>query len=124
MGYIRHEAVIAVFHNFQAEDATAKLAALKNDMPEEFRHYLVGPITGINCYATFFLAPDGSKEGWPPSDAMDDWRQKFIEVAKSVHLGPDLVHLQLGGDDRETAIHHTTDGKVLCLQTEFTPDEE
>jgi hypothetical protein len=42
---------------------------------------LVSAITPslYNGWASFFIAPDGSKEGWEPSIAVDEMRDKFIE---------------------------------------------
>mgnify|MGYP005851057893 CR=1 FL=1 len=38
----------------------------------------------INNERTFFVCPDGSKEGWHQSDAGDDQRYRIVEYLKSV----------------------------------------
>ena len=37
---------------------------------------IIGPVT--NFQHSFFIAPDGSKEGWPDSNAADEARDSFI----------------------------------------------
>ena len=32
----------------------------------------------MNSYLSFFIPPDGSKEGWPDSDLGDERRARFI----------------------------------------------
>jgi hypothetical protein len=107
MGYIRHQASIALFS--EPDDAGVQaMQRLREEMPEDCRDYLLGPVKGINGYTTFVLMPDGSKEGWPPSDAMDQWREAFKDAAL-VSGFPTVVQLAFGGDDKETIIEYTTD---------------
>jgi len=46
---------------------------------------LVSPVVGglVNGERSFFIAPDGSKEGWPESDLGDDLRASFIAYLRS-----------------------------------------
>ena len=92
MGYTRHHAIIVTadasnvvvnggvsekekFSNLHGE--IADLAANARDMT----HY-VSEITPVstNSYASFFIAPDGSKEGWTTSDNGDVFRDAVIGV--------------------------------------------
>lgn len=72
MGYIKHEVVIVTgWDAATVAEAHAKATALCGDM--------VTPITEarINGYRSFFIAPDGSKEGWAESDTADEQRKAF-----------------------------------------------
>ena len=40
----------------------------------------------INGYVSFFIAPDGSKEGWDASDLGDSRRKEFIDWSKNVDI--------------------------------------
>lgn len=68
----------------------------------------------INGYRSFFIAPDGSKEGWTDSDIWDERRQRFIEWLKSKRYedgsGPcSWVLVQFGDDDMVTRIVDDSD---------------
>lgn len=78
MGYIRHNAIIVTSYDYD------KISEAYDIAKSIFRKYgisrLVGPIIGsvANEYKTFFIAPDGSKEGWDISNAGNDARDEFI----------------------------------------------
>lgn len=88
MGTIHHDFVIAVSDWDQdkaiaAFDRTKQYAkTVGGDFgPTPFERLLVGPINGVaNGTATFFMAPDGSKEGWETSTGGDQVREYFIEA--------------------------------------------
>lgn len=89
MGYMCHHAIIVSCWNTDAlEKARAKAIALFTDpglagddalMGHDFGQ-LVSPVLNsvINHERTFFIAPDGSKEGWITSDHGDRCRDAFI----------------------------------------------
>ncbi|AIM37392.1 hypothetical protein KO02_12340 [Sphingobacterium sp. ML3W] len=52
----------------------------------------------VNPQYTFFIVPDGSKEGWLDSDIMDTNRALFLNKMKESDLCCDYVELQFGGD--------------------------
>jgi len=62
----------------------------------------------INNYFTFFIIPDGSKEGYDASDDGDIIRQKLIEHLKTVIAATEFhlsyAELAFGGDDGKAAI--------------------
>lgn len=75
MGYIRHHAIIVTSTcEISMEKARIKAAEL----------FGLGQVTqilppAINGYMTFFVGPDGSKEGWLESDGGDNLRMQFID---------------------------------------------
>ena len=63
MGYMRHHAILVTSWD-------AKLLASAHAQAVKMFAY-VSPISPafVNGYQSFFIPPDGSKEGWPESDA-------------------------------------------------------
>lgn len=115
MGYIKHEAVIA--HLCEFDDAKkAKLQKQLRVLRAKIRKaglppLLRGPVHGVNGYEFYFFSPDGSKEGWEPSNQANEFREEFKNIIKSAKY-PSLVHIQFAGDDGETILHETTDSGV------------
>jgi hypothetical protein len=111
MGYIAHDAVIAVISDYDTE----AIAAIEDFRKRagEYSKYILGPTEGINGYNTYVFTPDGSKEGWGPSDTCDQLREAFIAVAtKAGHGYGSVVHVRFGGDygyEVGTKIVATTD---------------
>lgn len=56
-----------------------------------------------NGYASFFIPPDGSKEGWAESDLGDQRRALFIKYLKSRSVF-EYVEVQYGDDDGDNKI--------------------
>lgn len=105
MGYIRHDAVVAVVSDYHS-DTIAQIERFRDGMDEEFRKYLVGPVVGVNGYHAYCFLPDGSKEGWEHSDTAQDYRDKFAAVVTGFRHGDgsgpgDAVALRFGGDEPE-----------------------
>lgn len=73
MGYMVHHAILVTSWDTEKLD-TAHQAA------ERIVHGLVSPIVKgrINTENSFFVAPDGSKEGWDTSNEGDEQRAAFI----------------------------------------------
>ena len=120
MGYFRHQAVVVVMNDFDDTQKNAieafstlqeEMGALDQEVPNP-PCCIVGPVTGINGYYSWAFLPDGSKEGWNPSDTADDFRERFIEIAQSSEHAS-VVELQLGGDDGLTRILSTTDHETI-----------
>ena len=102
MGYIRHDAVIAVVADYHP-DTIERIAAFRETLPEEFRKYLVGPVVGINGYHSYAFLTDGSKEGWGYSDEGQRYREAFAQIALAFRhddgSGPsDVIAVSFGGD--------------------------
>lgn len=74
MGYMRHNAIVVT--TYDKERATEAHRVAENLLPG-----LVTPIVEgwVNGYCSFFVAPDGSKEGWEDSAKGDEARNRFVE---------------------------------------------
>jgi hypothetical protein len=83
---------------------------------------LVSPVIGgmTNDERSFYIAWDGSKEGWETSDEADSARGEFVEWlrAQRYHDGSSplgWVEVQFGGDDREAvALNHNGDRQAIA----------
>ena len=80
MGIIHPKAVLATTWN---QDLIEDLRQWISDLPHEERQLFAEAGSLVNGYVTFFLAPDGSKEGWPQSDYGKEIRDKFIRKLES-----------------------------------------
>src|SRR4030042_6413996 len=73
MGSMRHHAIIVTSFQGEITDKAYKQAKLIfRDVSQVF-------ISPVNSYFTFFIPPDGSKEGWPESDVGDKQRDTFMD---------------------------------------------
>ena len=78
-------------------------------LPQEWAALVVGPFTGmVNHTLTWMFLPDGSKEGWPESDAGDIYRQRFadlfaIQYEEDGSTPFDVALVQYGGTYPERA---------------------
>jgi hypothetical protein len=102
MGHLRNECIIVSSWD-AAHALTAHEAATAIFNPAGMGA-LVSGLThhAINGGAAFFIAPDGSKEGWADSDKGESARNEFIEFLreeKRLYLDWSLV--LIGGDDGE-----------------------
>lgn len=82
MGTIAHDTIIVTsWREDHIQQAWERATDLFTHDDHPFgAHCIVSPIvTSItNGYVTFFVAPDGSKEGWDTSDWADRAREEFI----------------------------------------------
>jgi hypothetical protein len=85
MGYMKHNAIIVTgfdkkrvlkAHKKAIEIFTLKFEGGMGELWNIVTPIMVSPING---YHSFFVAPDGSKEGWSDSDEGDKRRKKFID---------------------------------------------
>ena len=88
MKNIKHHAII-VTCNDKESLALIRIEVLrlyKSTMEAKNGHQLVSPIIDslINKFCSFFIAPDGSKEGYDASDDGDKVRKKIIEFLNSL----------------------------------------
>lgn len=77
MGYQRHNAIIVTSFDEKAV-INARIQAKRM-----FGYVSEISPKMINNYTSFFIPPDGSKEGWPESDAADSQRNAFMDWCKS-----------------------------------------
>jgi hypothetical protein len=107
MGYMRHNAIVAVVNGYifgrpEAPDVESFRASL----PDDWQHLVIGPVKSVmNDYVTFVFAADGSKEGWDTSDAGDFYREKFLDLFQFAYedgSSPSdvlVVDARFGGDE-------------------------
>lgn len=98
MGYIRHDAIIATSFDL-------RYLHMARDKAQELGLQAFGPFASeVNNYVSFFIPPDGSKEGWPDSDEADKKRmawKTWIRDRPDVFV--DWAHVNFGGDEPESA---------------------
>lgn len=70
MGVTKNEAVIAIGRPSDAE----AIIRFREQMPEQYRHLLVVPVSCANAISSFALLPNGSNEGGTTSNEMDSVR--------------------------------------------------
>lgn len=106
MGYIKHEAVIVTTSDFRP-GALPDMDAFRASLPENLRHLVIGPVeSAINNYYSYVFLPDGSKEGWPNSDAGDEARKRFKELFRHQYSDgsslDNMAHVVLGDEHNTT----------------------
>lgn len=82
MGYMRHNAIVAVVNGYIfGQPEAPDVEAFRASLPAEWQPLVIGPVQSVmNDYVTFVFAADGSKEGWDTSDAGDWYREKFLKL--------------------------------------------
>lgn len=103
MGYIKHNAIIVVGGKEEVTKAHLKAKKIFSSHKIEQPMAVSAILTCRgNCYYSFFVPPDGSKEGWLRSQAGDELREKFLKAIQKIDV--DVVHVRFGGDDHERKI--------------------
>lgn len=129
MGYMRHHAIIvtgwrrdkgALRSDVTLEDVHKKAQEIFTLSSMGLnRACLVSPIVEsiTNSYGSFFVAPDGSKEGWDESKAGDEARATFLQWLdkqrnedKSSNF--DWVEIQYGDDELITKVVEDSDAPM------------
>lgn len=96
MGYIAHRTVVVTGYLGQGIAIAHKKAC------EIFRKRLVSDIVPgtTNSSRSFFIAPDGSKEGWSNSNDSDEMRENFLDwIEGQEEIWVNFVVVRFGGDD-------------------------
>lgn len=92
MGHMRHDAIIVT--------DCGNMEEVHEQAKKLFGHLVSEKICSMNCTESFFIAPDGSKEGWKDSNDMDIAREKFSTWLKDHYQSyADVVHISFGGDE-------------------------
>lgn len=78
MGYIRHHAIVVTGY---CEKDISKAQTKAKKLSMAVSNIVESPLNG---YFSFFVAPDGSKEGWAESAAGDETREDFINYLNSM----------------------------------------
>lgn len=112
MGYIKHNAIICT--TWKKEDATEAQAMAKKLLSENESNG-AGLVSELVEYAanvgySFFIAPDGSKEGWEPSCNFDESRNKFLNWLDESDNYCEYVEVCFGGDDEHDTIERSSIG--------------
>lgn len=102
MGYLRHEAIIV--NDWDSKAVLTAHAAATTIFNERGMGGLVSGLVhhAINRGASFFIAPDGSKEGWAESKNGDEARAEFMALLPKFKV--EWAHVLVGGDDGEYAV--------------------
>ena len=105
MGRIRHDAVIVTTTEFRP-GGLPDIDAFRASLPEHVRPLVVGPIPALfNSYVSYAFLPDGSKEGWAPSDECSEYRARFAGLFNQRYADgsttDEVVALSFGEDHRD-----------------------
>jgi len=110
MGYMCHHGIVVTGFIEARVKAAHELAA------EIFSHVTEITPAAINGYTSFFVPPDGSKEGWPESDEGDEKRKKFIHALnndepyfESMCHYLDWAEVQYGDDNNQNGILNSSE---------------
>jgi len=105
MGYIKHNAIICT--SFDGDHIEKVRNEAKRQLFKIFDSdkMVSDVVEGIaNGYYSFFIGPDGSKEGWDTSQEGDYFREGLIKFIESNELYVDCVDVRYGGDDYNDSI--------------------
>lgn len=109
MGYIRHHAIIVTSCLVNLESARKQA----QEYGLAVSNIVKSPING---YKSFFVAPDGSNEGWAESETGNIARDRFIYWLRKQAYEDDSspyewVELQYKDDNRENKITRHSDDR-------------
>ena len=114
MGYMRHHAIVVTGPEsvYLSKATIQEVRDACFDIAGEVVSDLVK--SPMNGYLSFFVAPDGSKEGWAESDDGDDKRKAVIELLESLRYEDGstsykYAEVQYGDDEKETKVTAASD---------------
>ena len=101
MGYFKHGLTCAVVHAWDKErvaaiDAWVKEVNARPPTPGTKIGSIARFEVNLNGFVVYVIPPDGSKEGWPGSDATDRLRGELVAFAPR-----NAVDVLFGGDEPE-----------------------
>lgn len=108
MGYIRHHAMIITDCDLEKIRDIHRFATLCSLNPTSIMD------SPVNGYRTFFIPPDGSKEGWEPSNEGDEERKRFKQFIRKRHPYCDWTEISYGGDDGHSQVEDDCTKKDLA----------
>ena len=111
MGYIKHDAIICTTWKKEDADEAQKKAIEILEKNKEGSGSLVSEMVEyiINGGYSFFIAPDGSKEGWDDSNVCDNARKDFLDWLSKSENYCDYIEVRFGGDDEHEGITRSKD---------------
>lgn len=113
MGYIKHHTIVVTsweFNSLKEAYQKAKEIFETNFENEPYEKPLGGVLVSeiifglTNGQCSFFIAPDGSKEGWATSDNGNNARKEFLDWLKTSENYCDYIEAIFGGDDDNEGI--------------------
>ena len=121
---MKHSAAIVTNWDTKALDVAHKkakeiyAAKFKSDIMNRDASSLVSDIVhGItNSQASFFIAPDGSKEGWSDSNNSNEARTEFLDWLLKNDNFSDYIEVYFGGDSDHSTIIRTKDTDLDNLE--------
>jgi hypothetical protein len=122
MGYMRHHSIIVTGYDQSVIKAHDKAIEL---FGPPLVSEMVRSVT--NCYESFFVAPDGSKEGWEESDSGDKKRAELIEYLKSQAYDDgssslDWCEIQYGDEEGDNRLLHSEADTQVTTAASSDPD--
>lgn len=107
MGYLRHKTLVV--NGWDAARVLKAHAAATVIFNRDGYGALVSGLVqhAVNAGGAFFIAPDGSKEGWEDSDKVDTALASYIGWLKSdkaTDLFLNWALIEIGGDDRQYGV--------------------
>ncbi len=108
MGYIKHHTIVVTGRQdeyLKEAHQKAKEIFEKNFEDESCKKYFASRLVSnliqglANKQGSFFIAPDGSTEGWPTSDNCKNARKEFLDWLQETDNSCDYVEVIFGGDD-------------------------
>lgn len=123
MGYMRHHTIVVSGPRTsfdgqptiaQVQQNCKKLAKEASNKFNSFNTVSAIVNSPMNDYASFFVAPDGSKEGWDTSEAGDALRDRIVEYLNSLRYSDGStsykwVEVQFGDDNGECKVTRSSD---------------
>ena len=103
MGYMRHHAIVVTSWN---KPLLARARVQARSLFSAVSPMIESPVNG---YHSFFVPPDGSKEGWEESKRGDRQRREFVrwldgERHEDDSSSLDWIEIQYGDEDGESKI--------------------
>jgi hypothetical protein len=133
MGIIQHDAMIIVYGSAWNEKGRAKeskalaiirgIAAEYTDEWMSLDTLLLGPVAHSNGYATLFVAPDGSKEGWEVSEKGNEMRMRIRDAAMKHLHDPEVINVTWGEVRALTATATYKEPTLIDMRDGFPTNE-
>ena len=121
MGYIKHHTIVVTGRKDEhIEEAQKKAVEIfeetcKNEMIKPpYGSNIISPIIGSlsNGQKSFFIAPDGSKEGWQTSNNCNNARTAFLDWLDNAENYCYYIEVVFGGDNEHQAIIRSKDSDL------------
>ena len=121
MGYIKHHTIVVTgCKDEHIEEAQKKAVEIfeetcKDEMIKPpYGSNIISPIIGSlsNSQKSFFIAPDGSKEGWQTSNNCNNARTAFLDWLDNAENYCYYIEVVFGGDNEHQAIIRSKDSDL------------